>query len=224
MKGKSMKQTSKLEFIFSTFLLLAWAALIFLFSSQASEQSAELSVSVLQVSQSAVNYWPLTIFFGITLLFLVASIWILRRDNSLQGKVRMFIVFAVLMLGLLLFLIFFLRPYYQSLALGQRNFWVLHLFFRKYAHFFIYIVLGLLVSNWLAYSGINWWKRFAISLVICILFAVSDEIHQAFVPGRSALLMDVVIDTAGSVVGIMIHSILHYLSKPRTVWQAFWNL
>lgn len=45
-------------------------------------------------------------------------------------------------------------------------------------------------------------KFFKISLttvIICFLYALSDEIHQYFVPGRACRVFDVIVDTAGSV-------------------------
>ena len=39
------------------------------------------------------------------------------------------------------------------------------------------------------------------SMIIVVLYGVSDEVHQMFVPGRTAALDDVVADTIGAVVG-----------------------
>jgi VanZ family protein len=41
-------------------------------------------------------------------------------------------------------------------------------------------------------------------LLICLLTAMSDEFHQLYVPGRSAEVRDVLIDLAGSAVGVMV--------------------
>ena len=37
-----------------------------------------------------------------------------------------------------------------------------------------------------------------------MIYAISDEIHQLFVPGRSGQVRDVLIDSAGSLLGIII--------------------
>jgi len=79
---------------------------------------------------------------------------------------------------------------------------------RKYAHFFVYMILGVLVLNALDRSGIY---KFSWALMICILYAISDEIHQAFVPGRGPGIKDVFIDTSGSIVGIMIYMVISKL-------------
>ena len=70
---------------------------------------------------------------------------------------------------------------------------------RKNAHFFAYLILGVLVSNALKNNGL---KGFIIALAICILYAISDEVHQLFIPGRAGQVRDVIIDSAGAVVGI----------------------
>ena len=57
---------------------------------------------------------------------------------------------------------------------------------RKNAHFFIYLVLGLFVINALRRSGVRGYRCVVFSLLICILYAISDELHQVFVPGRGA--------------------------------------
>jgi len=54
---------------------------------------------------------------------------------------------------------------------------------RKNAHFFAYFVLALLVMNAVRRTDGNDIK---LALLICVLYAISDETHQIFVPGRSA--------------------------------------
>ena len=40
--------------------------------------------------------------------------------------------------------------------------------------------------------------------MFCSLYAISDEVHQLFVPGRGAQVKDVFIDIAGAAVGIFL--------------------
>ncbi|MDW7659044.1 MAG: VanZ family protein [Bacillota bacterium] len=96
----------------------------------------------------------------------------------------------------------------------------LHRFVRKYAHFFSYLVLGLLMVNSLTLSRLyagkkgvapwftRWpyWRIWLISLGVCVLFAISDEIHQLFVPGRGCQVTDMLIDSGGSTLGIGIYA------------------
>lgn len=73
---------------------------------------------------------------------------------------------------------------------------------RKNAHFFAYLILGVLVSNALKNNGIKGSNRFIIALLICVLYAISDEVHQLYVIGRAGQVKDVIIDSAGAIVGI----------------------
>lgn len=84
---------------------------------------------------------------------------------------------------------------------------------RKNAHFFIYLVLGVLTISALRVNGISGYRHVIFTLLICILYASSDEIHQIFVPGRSAQIKDIFIDSAGAGVGILVYSITKKLLK-----------
>ncbi len=66
------------------------------------------------------------------------------------------------------------------------------------AHFIEFGVLAILI---LRASGIKD-KNIYWTLIISVLYAVSDEIHQMFVAGRSAGIFDWLIDFLGILVGI----------------------
>ena len=74
---------------------------------------------------------------------------------------------------------------------------------RKNTHFFAYLVLGMLTANVLGRIGRRGLGRAVSALGICILYAVSDEVHQLFVPGRGPGLRDVLLDSAGAALGIV---------------------
>ena len=74
---------------------------------------------------------------------------------------------------------------------------------RKNAHFFAYLVLGILVANGLRSVGLIGYKAIGFALLIYMFYAISDEIHQLFIPGRGGQVKDVIIDSAGAVVGIL---------------------
>ncbi len=75
---------------------------------------------------------------------------------------------------------------------------------RKAAHFSIYAVVGVLIMSFVSTYKLLLWKKFFISICVGLFYAISDEYHQSFVPGRSAELRDVLIDTTGVIVGILI--------------------
>ena len=75
---------------------------------------------------------------------------------------------------------------------------------RKMAHFSIYTVVGLLLMSLVSTYNIKEKNRLIITLITGIIYASSDEIHQSFVPGRSPMITDIVIDTMGVILGILL--------------------
>ncbi len=75
---------------------------------------------------------------------------------------------------------------------------------RKIAHYSIYTLLGLLLMGLMSTFKIKEMDKIAVSLIIGVLYASTDEIHQAFVPGRGAQITDVILDSMGVLTGIFI--------------------
>lgn len=75
---------------------------------------------------------------------------------------------------------------------------------RKIAHFSIYTVVGLLLMGLMSTYPLKENDRIGISLIIGVIYASTDEIHQAFIPGRGAQLTDVILDTMGVLLGILL--------------------
>jgi VanZ family protein len=73
---------------------------------------------------------------------------------------------------------------------------------RNVAHFLLYFVLGFLVLNALSNHNISEMKRPLFAFVLSALYALSDEWHQYYVPGRAFELKDLSIDLAGAILGI----------------------
>jgi len=78
---------------------------------------------------------------------------------------------------------------------------------RKNAHFFTYLVLGILTMVTFRISGARKYKSFTWAFTVCTAYAILDEVHQLFVPGRGSQFTDVVIDAAGAAVGIGLYLI-----------------
>jgi VanZ family protein len=89
----------------------------------------------------------------------------------------------------------------------------LHTVVRKGAHFGAYFILGILMLNGLRQVGGRRVKSAVLALCFCFLYAVTDEIHQLFIPGRSGQFTDVLIDTAGAAAGIGIFLLVLYLFR-----------
>ena len=80
-------------------------------------------------------------------------------------------------------------------------------FVRKNAHFFAYMLLSILTLNAVRRSGGRGLVSMVVALVISVLYAISDEVHQLFVPGRSGQVSDVLLDSAGALVGILLYAL-----------------
>lgn len=75
-------------------------------------------------------------------------------------------------------------------------------FIRKLAHFSEFGMLG-----FFAYTNIKeYYKNNTVylSTLLCATYAITDEIHQLFVVGRYCSVVDMLIDTAGSLTIILI--------------------
>lgn len=75
---------------------------------------------------------------------------------------------------------------------------------RKVAHYSIYTLEGILLMSLMSTYKIKELDRIAVSLIVGVIYASTDEIHQAFVPGRGPLVADVILDSMGVLTGIFI--------------------
>ena len=94
---------------------------------------------------------------------------------------------------------------------------------RKGAHFAEYTILGGFlvpaVEEWMLPDQAQMpdpaWRNRFISWLAGTLYAVTDEIHQSFVPGRSCELRDMGIDSCGVLTGVLIVSLAMWLKNRR---------
>ena len=85
---------------------------------------------------------------------------------------------------------------------------------RKYAHIFLYALLGVFVFFFMKESK-KFYIRPVVSILICYVYAVIDEVHQYFVPGREAQFNDTLIDAIGFIGVILICWIVTLLIKRK---------
>ena len=76
---------------------------------------------------------------------------------------------------------------------------------RKGAHTFLYLVLGALVYNAVRSYAMRTRWAIAASIALSLGYAVFDELHQLFIPGRSGEVRDVLIDTFAAGAGILLY-------------------
>lgn len=86
--------------------------------------------------------------------------------------------------------------HFLSQLFNINNLELLSFIIRKLAHFSEYLILGILIYNYCL--------RFDLSILICLFYAISDEINQILIPGRSCQIRDVIIDLLGALCGIII--------------------
>ena len=76
---------------------------------------------------------------------------------------------------------------------------------RKLGHWTEYFILAVLIMRALRKeTGKNWELRHAVhTLIFILIYALSDELHQVFVPSRTASFGNVMIDVLGGICGIL---------------------
>ncbi len=80
---------------------------------------------------------------------------------------------------------------------------------RTLAHFCEFAGLGFLMCNFI-FALKDMLKPF-LSILFSVGYAVTDEIHQFFVPGRACQLSDLAVDSCGIVFGIAVFCIIVYI-------------
>lgn len=91
---------------------------------------------------------------------------------------------------------------------------------RKGAHLSIYTLVGIFIMSFISTYKIHLKYKFLISILVGLIYASSDEIHQSFIPGRTASIIDVGIDTSGVLIGIMLVLIIISVYKSLTEKKA----
>ena len=92
----------------------------------------------------------------------------------------------------------------MNLIFGQLSNFII----RKCAHFLEYAILGILLYNVLIMYFQNK-KLIILCILLCMFYAITDEIHQLFISGREGALRDVIIDTCGGLFGTIVNNILY---------------
>ena len=130
---------------------------------------------------------------------------------------KKFILISMVLLCLILIFYFSSENNYESMDTTIKVSRVINVeegnlsILRKYGHFIEFFVLEiLLLSMFSCFIKVDF-KIYIISLIFCLLYAFSDEIHQLYVIGRSAQVMDVCIDFCGSIIGSILFIMVYYI-------------
>jgi hypothetical protein len=92
----------------------------------------------------------------------------------------------------------------QTTGIGGDSYWG-RFFILKSFHIIEYGILAILL-----FFAINKYKQ---TIIISIIYALSDEIHQAFVVGRTATVRDIFFDLSGIFLGLFVISNLLNIKK-----------
>jgi VanZ family protein len=113
--------------------------------------------------------------------------------------------------GLSLKIVLFLQNHFPIL----QKVTILHFLVRKAAHMSEYGVLLLSFVYGFYKNKLSLNKVYLYSLLCTFLYACSDELHQYFVGGRAGQFKDVLIDTSGGIIMLIIIATLFHINKKR---------
>ena len=143
------------------------------------------------------------IISAILLIAMMVVIYIFSSQNDMESSKTSgdFIEFL---------LSIFYPPFKNLSGAGKLEFIApLQAVIRNAAHFSIYFVLGIFsFFTFITYNGISLKLRLIIISMVCLLYSISDEIHQTFVPGRYGDIRDVCLDFCGSLLSIIILALI----------------
>ncbi|WP_058301731.1 VanZ family protein [Gorillibacterium timonense] len=89
-------------------------------------------------------------------------------------------------------------PFFDKIFPGMQSF--------DWGHFFAYFALGL-AFVWAVSNGtFTVWERL-LAVLLCVLYGLTDEYHQQFVPGRSPDWHDIRNDGIGAILAMLLLSV-----------------
>lgn len=75
---------------------------------------------------------------------------------------------------------------------------------RKLAHFSIYALVGVWIMSYMSTFKTRLYKKWIVSMIVGVGYAIFDEYHQSFVAERGPSIADVGIDSLGVLSGILV--------------------
>ncbi|MBQ8448754.1 MAG: VanZ family protein [Clostridia bacterium] len=97
--------------------------------------------------------------------------------------------------------------------MSEAEFTKLEGFIRSAAHFSGFAVLAFFVCLLLSTYKFTGARKLAFSVIFTSFYAITDEVHQFFVPGRACELSDWLVDTAGALTGAAAVLLIIFIKK-----------
>lgn len=88
---------------------------------------------------------------------------------------------------------------------------------RKSAHFILYSGLGFLAALSIALITYKSLITYSVAWLIAVLYSISDEVHQYFVPGRGPTFSDIKLDTVSALAGVVTAVVIIELWRRRRI-------
>lgn len=130
------------------------------------------------------------IFLTITLLWVAVIFFFSLQSGDVSGNMSGSLIEKILA--------FFAPGVLENSELLE----MCHLILRKCAHFTEFMILGLLARNTMQYMKVQF--KGTCAMMFCVCIASIDETLQLFVSGRAGRVQDVLIDSTGALVGIVV--------------------
>lgn len=86
-------------------------------------------------------------------------------------------------------------------------------------HFGAFLVLAVLVWWALSTVDLELRRRYLVAFAVTVLYGVSDEWHQSFVPGREPDILDVITDAIGAAAGLLAIHLAHRSRRLRPLLE-----
>jgi VanZ family protein len=102
-------------------------------------------------------------------------------------------------------------------GISEERITFVHFIVRKLSHLTEYAILGLLAARAFITSSRESLRAlwFLFSLLLVIVYALSDEYHQSFVPARTGSIYDSLIDITGGLIGLLLLALWRKISSRK---------
>jgi VanZ family protein len=119
---------------------------------------------------------------------------------------------AFILLILTLIEIWHFSSFIGSPDVSFNNIWIP----RAY-HFIIFFLLAFFIIATIKGNKKLTTKQLVIILILSVIFAILDEIHQSFIPYRDASIRDILIDSIGIFISLLIYALIDWKSRKLKV-------